>query len=187
MADAVFIHETAVVDSGVEIGEGSRVWHFSHLLSGTRIGAGCTIGQNVAIGPNVRLGDGCKIQNNVSIYEGVELEAEVFCGPSMVFTNVVTPRAFISRKHAFRPTHVGRGCTIGANATILCGVRLGRYSFVGAGSVVTRDLPDHALMVGNPGRQAGWVCRCGLVLDSDLACSECGKGYQVGDRGLIEA
>jgi UDP-2-acetamido-3-amino-2,3-dideoxy-glucuronate N-acetyltransferase len=184
--DDVQIHETAKVDPGVIIGSETRIWHFSHVLSGSRIGRRCNIGQNVSIGPNVRIGDGCKIQNNVSVYEGVTLEDEVFCGPSMVFTNVVNPRAHVSRKHEFKPTLVRRGATIGANATILCGVTLGRYAFVGAGAVVTRNVPDHAIVAGNPARQAGWMCACGQRLPEDLRCPACGSSYDNSNKGLIE-
>ncbi|MBF0339629.1 MAG: Gfo/Idh/MocA family oxidoreductase [Magnetococcales bacterium] len=159
-----FIHPTAIVEERVEVGSGSKIWHFSHILGDTRIGKGVNIGQNVVIGPRVTVGDGCKIQNNVSVYEGVTLEEDVFCGPSMVFTNVLTPRANVSRKHAFSSTRVGRGCTIGANATIVCGIRLGQWSLIGAGSVVTRDVPDFAIMAGNPARRIGWMSRHGEKL-----------------------
>lgn len=179
-----FVHPTAVIDPGVEIGPGSKVWHFSHVMSGARLGARCNIGQNVVIGPNVRIGKGCKIQNNVSIYEGVTIEDEVFCGPSMVFTNIINPRAHISRKHKFKPTLVRRGVTIGANATVICGHTLGRYSFIGAGAVVTGDVPDQALMIGNPARQAGWVCTCGERLFDELTCPACGAGFSQTDAGL---
>ncbi|WP_456432903.1 Gfo/Idh/MocA family oxidoreductase [Thermosulfuriphilus sp.] len=170
-----FIHKTAVVDPGVEIGEGTKVWHFSHILRGSRIGDGCVIGQNVMIGPDVTIGRRCKIQNNVSVYKGVTLEDEVFVGPSAVFTNVINPRAFIERKDEFRPTLVRKGATIGANATVVCGVTIGEYAMVGAGAVVTRDVPPHALVVGVPARQIGWVCCCGLKLeDAYQRCSHCG-------------
>jgi UDP-2-acetamido-3-amino-2,3-dideoxy-glucuronate N-acetyltransferase len=169
-----FVHETAVIDPGVSIGSGTKVWHFSHILRHSKIGERCNIGQNVVIGPNVTVGDGCKIQNNVSLYPGVTLEDDVFCGPSMVFTNVVNPRSHVSRKHEFRSTLVRKGATIGANATIVCGNNLGRYSFVGAGAVVTGDVPDHALVLGNPARQSGWMCECGEKLMDDLSCP-CGK------------
>lgn len=172
-----FIHETAIVDEGVEIGEGTRIWHFAHVLGNTRIGAGCVLGQNVMAGPDVTIGDGCKIQNNVALYKGVELEDDVFCGPSMVFTNVLTPRAHIERKEEFAKTLVRRGATLGANCTIVCGNTIGRFAMVGAGAVVTRDVPDHALVVGNPARQIGWVSEAGDRLGADLVCPRTGERY----------
>ncbi|MBW1989505.1 MAG: N-acetyltransferase [Deltaproteobacteria bacterium] len=172
--NGVMVHETAVVDPGVSIGKGTKVWHFSHILSGSEIGEGCIIGQNAAIGPDVKIGDRCKIQNNVSVYKGVTLEDGVFCGPSMVFTNVRTPRTHVNRKNEFAPTLVKRGATLGANCTIVCGVTIGAYAFVAAGAVVTRDVPDNALVAGNPARQIGWVCRCGEVLEEGAACARCG-------------
>jgi len=174
----VTVHESAYVDDGAEIGAGSNIWHFVHILSGTVIGRNVIVGQNVMAGPNVRIGDGCKIQNNVSLYEGVELEADVFCGPSCVFTNVFNPRAAISRKAEFRKTLVKRGATIGANATILCGVTIGEFAFVGAAAVVTRDVPAYALMVGSPARRTGWVSRAGEKLGPDLVCPRTGERYQ---------
>ncbi len=177
-------HETAIIDPGVEIGQGTKIWHFSHVLNGSKVGARCTIGQNVVIGANVQIGDGCKIQNNVSVYEGVTLEDDVFCGPSMVFTNVGNPRAHVSRKHAYRDTRVKRGTTIGANATVVCGTTLGQYSFIGAGAVVTRDVADHALMVGNPARRIGWMCSCGERLGDDLVCPVCESHYRHNGAGL---
>lgn len=159
-----FAHESAFIDEGVEIGEGTSVWHVSHILKGSRIGKNCKIGQNVVIGPKAVVGDGVKIQNNVSVYEGVTLEDAVFCGPSMVFTNVVNPRSEISRMRELKPTLVKRGATLGANCTIVCGVTIGRYAFVGAGAVVTKDAPDYALVVGNPARVTGWMCECGVKL-----------------------
>jgi UDP-2-acetamido-3-amino-2,3-dideoxy-glucuronate N-acetyltransferase len=175
----VTVHESAYVDDGVEIGADSKIWHFVHVLSGTVIGRNVVIGQNVMAGPNARIGDGCKIQNNVSLYEGVELEADVFCGPSCVFTNVVNPRAAVSRKAEFRKTLVKRGATIGANATILCGITIGEFAFVGAGSVVTRDVAPHALMVGSPARRTGWVSRAGEKLGADLVCPRTGERYRL--------
>jgi predicted dehydrogenase/acetyltransferase-like isoleucine patch superfamily enzyme len=166
----VFVHETAIVDDGVEIAAGTRIWHFSHVLRGVRIGRDCTIGQNVVIGPDVAVGDKCKVQNNVSLYKGVTLEEGVFCGPSCVFTNVNNPRAEIERKNEFKPTLVKRGASIGANATIVCGHTLGEYCFIGAGAVVTRDVPAFALMVGNPARRVGWMSRAGARLGPDLVC-----------------
>ncbi len=173
-----FVHETACIDERVKIGPKARIWHFSHILSDTRIGAGCNIGQNCVVGPHVAVGAGCKVQNNVSIYQGVTLEEDVFCGPSMVFTNVMTPRAHVSRKDEYLPTLVKKGATIGANATIVCGHTLGRYSFIGAGAVVIDDVPDHALMVGNPARRIGWMCQCGERLDEGLHCFRCGSHYE---------
>lgn len=175
------IHPTCHIDEGAVVGEGTRVWHFSHILPGTRIGRNCRLGQNVVVGPNVRIGDGVKIQNNVSVYEGVTLEDDVFCGPSMVFTNVYNPRSEISRMDQIRPTLVKRGATLGANATILCGVTVGRYALVGAGAVVLRDVPDHALVVGNPGRVIGWMCTCAnrIRLQGETGvCEACGRRYQ---------
>jgi len=180
------VHPTAVVDEGSEIGVGTRIWHFSHVLAGSRIGPACNIGQNVVIGPDVRIGARCKIQNNVSVYKGVTLEDDVFCGPSMVVTNVVNPRAEVNRRDDFRPTRVRRGATIGANATIVCGVTLGAYCFVGAGAVVTRDVPDHALVVGNPARQVGWMSRHGERLGADLVCPASGARYRESTSGLEE-
>ncbi|MDH3413923.1 MAG: N-acetyltransferase [Gammaproteobacteria bacterium] len=185
-AKSFFQHESAIVEPGAEVGEGSRIWHFSHILKGSKIGRGCTIGQNVVIGPDVEVGDGCKIQNNVSIYKGVTLEENVFCGPSMVFTNVINPRAEISRKDEFLPTRVKKGATIGANATIVCGVTLGDYSFIGAGAVVTADVPAYALAVGNPAKQVGWVSKTGARLSSDLKCPLSGTRYRLTDGRLEE-
>ena len=173
------VHELSYVDDPVEIGEGTKIWHFSHILPHVAIGRNCTIGQNVAIGPHVRVGDGCKIQNNVSLYEGVELEDDVFCGPSSVFTNVINPRSNVSRKSEFKKTLVRRGATIGANATIVCGVTLGAYCFIGAGAVVTKDVPDYALMVGTPARRTGWMSRAGIKLGPDLVCPQTGEAYRL--------
>ncbi len=176
-AKGYFIHESAYVDDGVEIGAGTNIWHFSHILSGSRLGEKCNIGQNVVIGPDVTIGNGCKIQNNVSVYKGVTLEDGVFCGPSMVFTNVYNPRAEIRKMDQVRPTLVRKGVSIGANATIVCGTTLGKYSFIGGGAVVTKDVPDYALVVGNPARQMCWVCECGERLPDDLECLSCGKRF----------
>jgi len=176
-----FVHESSYIDDEVEIGEGTQIWHFSHILRGSKIGRNCKIGQNVVIGPNVTIGDGCKIQNNVSIYEGVTLEDEVFCGPSMVFTNVINPRTAIPRMNDLRPTSVKKGATIGANATIICGHTIGRYAFIGAGAVVTKDVPDYALVVGNPARIKGYMCECGIKLsfnDNRAQCKACRKSYK---------
>ena len=181
----VFIHPTAVIDEGVNIGQGSKIWHFSHVLGGSRIGKNCNIGQNVVIGPEVAIGQQCKIQNNVSIYKGVTLEDGVFCGPSMVFTNIYNPRAEIRKMDQVRPTLVKKGATIGANATVVCGANLGRYCFIGAGAVVNKSVPDHALVVGNPAKQIGWACKCGERLTEDLECLACEKQYKKGSNGLV--
>ena len=169
------IHESAYVDAGVEIGEGTQIWHFSHVLKGSKIGQKCKIGQNVVIGPDAVIGNNCKIQNNVSVYKGVILEDDVFCGPSMVFTNVNNPRSAIIRMDEIKLTPVGKGASIGANATIVCVHKIGRHAFVGAGSVVTKDVPDYALVMGNPARQKGWICECGVKLELKKGKSECGK------------
>ena len=180
------VHESAFIDEPSEIGAGTRIWHFSHVLKGSRIGRDCSIGQNVMIGPDVTVGDNCKIQNNVSLYKGVTLEEGVFCGPSCVFTNVINPRAEIERKEEFRKTLVRRGCTIGANATILCGITLGEYSFVAAGAVVTGDVPALALMAGVPARRIGWMSHAGQRLDADLVCPQEGRKYRETDSGALE-
>jgi UDP-2-acetamido-3-amino-2,3-dideoxy-glucuronate N-acetyltransferase len=179
-----FIHESAYIDENVEIGKDTKVWHFSHILSGSRIGEQCNIGQNVVIGPDVTIGNTCKIQNNVSVYKGVTIEDGVFCGPSMVFTNIINPRAEIRKMDQVRSTLVKNGATIGANATIICGITLGRYAFIGAGAVVTKNVPDHALVIGNPAKQIGWVCKCGERLDESIGCIVCGKKYEKNDNGL---
>jgi UDP-2-acetamido-3-amino-2,3-dideoxy-glucuronate N-acetyltransferase len=186
MIGKTFIHESSYVDEGVEIGEGTRIWHFSHILSGSRIGRNCSVGQNVMIGPDVPVGDNCKIQNNVALYKGVELEDGVFCGPSCVFTNVLNPRAEVERKNEFRRTLVRRGATIGANATIVCGVELGEYCMIGAGAVVTKDVPAFALMIGVPARRTGWVSRAGEILDETLVCPRTGERYRLGGAGMLE-
>jgi len=173
-----FAHPSAVIDDGVEIGADTKIWHFSHILPGSKIGERCNIGQNVVVGPDVTIGKGCKIQNNVSIYKGVTLEDGVFCGPSMVFTNVYNPRADLKKMDQVRPTMVCRGSTIGANATVVCGITLGRYSFVGAGAVVTKDVSDYALVVGVPAKQIGWACECGERLADDFKCLTCGETYE---------
>ncbi|MFM6852636.1 MAG: acyltransferase [Sphingopyxis sp.] len=177
LGNNVFIHETAVVDDGAVVGDGTKVWHFAHILSRTTVGANCSVGQNVMIGPDVTVGNGCKLQNNVAVYKGVTLDDDVFCGPSMVFTNVLTPRAHVERKDEFAPTHIGKGATLGANCTIVCGHDVGAYAMVGAGAVVTRDVPAHALVVGNPARQIGWVSEAGERLGSDLVCPRDGSRY----------
>jgi len=175
------IHESAYVDDGARIGAGTSVWHFCHVMGGAIIGERCSLGQNVVVMNGVRIGNNVKIQNNVSVYEGVELEDDVFCGPSMVFTNVINPRSAIPRKSEYQPTLVKRGASIGANVTIVCGVTLGEYSFIGAGAVVTSDVPDFALMLGVPARFAGWMCECGNRLQDGggLLCGECGKQYEL--------
>lgn len=180
------IHETVYVDADVVVGTGARIWHFSHVLPRSRIGRDCNIGQNVCIGPDVAIGDRCKVQNNVSIYPGVTLEDGVFCGPSCVFTNVVNPRAEIERKHEFRATVVERGATIGANATIVCGNRLGAWCFIAAGAVVIRDVPPFALMAGVPARRIGWVGHDGEPLGLDLICPRSGRRYRETADGLLE-
>ncbi len=181
-----FVHESSYVDAGCSIGAGTKIWHFSHVLGGSRIGADCVVGQNVMIGPNVTVGDRCKIQNNVSLYQGVVLEDGVFCGPSAVFTNVMNPRAEVERKDEFRETRVGRGATIGANATIVCGNRLGEYSFVAAGAVVTRDVPAHALVAGVPARRIGWMSPAGERLGDDMICPRTGRRFRERDDGSLE-
>ena len=178
------VHESSFVDDDVIIGAGTKIWHFSHILKGSQIGKGCSIGQNVVIGPDVKIGNGCKIQNNVSIYKGVNLEDNVFCGPSMVFTNVFNPRAHIPRMDEVRPTLVKKGATIGANATVVCGYTIGSYAFIGAGATLTRGARDYALMVGNPAKQIGWMCECGNRLDGKLECPHCGKAYEEKEQGL---
>ena len=187
MEKVYFVHSTAVVEEPAEIGEGTKIWHFTHVMSGVKIGRNCIIGQNVFLGTGVVLGNNIKIQNNVSIFDGVVLEDDVFCGPSMVFTNVFNPRSFISRKKEFRKTLVRRGATIGANATIICGNTIGEYAFIGAGSVVTKDVPKYGLVYGNPGRVRGWVCQCAeqIVFRSEVAkCPACGKGYEKTGTGV---
>lgn len=180
-----FAHETAIIEHDVEIGEKTKIWHFSHILTGSKIGKNCNIGQNVVVGPDVTIGNKCKIQNNVSVYKGVSLEDGVFCGPSMVFTNIFNPRAEISKMDQVRPTLVKKGASLGANCTIVCGHTIGTYAFIGAGAVITKDVPDHALMVGNPARRIGYVCKCGEKLNKKLACSVCKKQYKVTAKGLI--
>lgn len=187
--DAPFIHESAYVDEGVQIGNGTKIWHFCHIMGGAVIGERSSLGQNVVVMNGTRIGNNVKIQNNVSVYEGVTLEDDVFCGPSMVFTNVINPRSHVSRKDEYRPTVVRRGASIGANATVICGSTLGEYSFIGAGAVVSRDVPAYALMVGVPARQIGWMCECGERLRSGDApvCTVCGKSYILSDGRLSRA
>lgn len=184
-----FSHETAIIDDNVEIAEGTKIWHFSHILSGTTIGKNCSFGQNCVVGGDVSIGDGVKVQNNVSIYKGVEVEDDVFLGPSMVFTNVINPRAFIQRKEEFKKTLLKKGCSIGANATIVCGVTIGEYALIGSGAVVNRDVKPFALMVGVPAKQIGWVGISGntLVFNNDnIALDSDGKRYAIIDEKLKE-
>ena len=187
LSEPYFAHETAVINTPCRIGKGTKVWHFSHIMRGTDIGERCNIGQNVVVSPGVKIGNNVKVQNNVSVYDGVTLEDDVFCGPSMVFTNVINPRSNISRKHEFKQTLVKKGASIGANATIICGNTVGRYAFIGAGAVVTKDVPDYALVVGNPGKIVGWMCECGhqLTFNEDAArCSACEKPYSKVKEGI---
>ena len=187
-----FVHSSSFVDEGCQIGEGTKIWHFSHVMSSAVIGRKCNIGQNVVISPDVQIGDNVKIQNNVSVYTGVILEDDVFCGPSMVFTNVVNPRSHVSRKDEYRRTLVERGASLGANSTIVCGHTIGRYAFIGAGAVVTRDVPPYALVVGNPARISGWMCECGVKVASGatppetVTCATCGTSLRRRDAGGLE-
>lgn len=191
---AYFAHESSSVEQPCSIGKGTKIWHFCHVMENTRIGENCNFGQNVVISPGCIVGNNVKIQNNVSVYEGVTLEDDVFCGPSAVFTNVINPRSHVSRRHEYQHTLVKRGASIGANATIVCGVTLGKYCFVGAGSVVTRDVPDYALVFGNPARVRGWICYCGVKLpfgavknSSETAtCQACGRRYQKENLTVVE-
>lgn len=194
-----FVHESSYVDEPCSIGPGTKIWHFSHIMKDSQIGARCNIGQNVVISPDVVIGDNVKIQNNVSVYTGVILEDDVFCGPSMVFTNVINPRSHVVRKNEYKRTLVRKGTSLGANCTIVCGIEIGCYAFVGAGSVVTRDVPDYALVYGNPARVRGWMCACGIALnmrqegkEETAACGNCGalyikNGMRVMATGLVEA
>ena len=191
MTAPFFVHPSSYVDEGCQIGEGTTIWHFCHVMSGSSIGAGCNIGQNVVVSPGVIVGNRVKIQNNVSLYTGVVLEDDVFCGPAMVFTNVHNPRSHVPRKHEYRQTIVKRGASLGANCTIVCGHAIGRYAFVGAGAVVIRDIPDYAVVVGNPARLVGWMCECGVKLAEGATaperaqCAACGATYRAaGERSL---
>ncbi|SDN01554.1 UDP-2-acetamido-3-amino-2,3-dideoxy-glucuronate N-acetyltransferase [Polaromonas sp. JS666] len=182
----ITIHPSAIVDEGASIGEGTRVWHWVHVCGGATIGKGCSLGQNVFVGNDVVIGDNVKIQNNVSVYDAVRLEDDVFCGPSMVFTNVYNPRSAITRKDEYRKTHVRRGATLGANCTIVCGVEIGAYAFVGAGAVVNRDVPAYALMLGMPARRKGWMCKCGVQLkgEGEIHCA-CGLAYRIDKNSCV--
>ena len=188
MDNNYFVHESSYVDDNVKIGDGTKIWHFSHVMSNCEIGEKCNIGQNVVISPGVKLGNGVKIQNNVSVYTGVICEDDVFLGPSCVFTNVVNPRSFIERKNEYKDTIIGTGASIGANVTIVCGHNIGKYALVGAGAVVTKHIPDYALVVGNPASMLGYVCKCGEKLrfkDEHATCSACGEKYSK-DKEKVE-
>ncbi len=189
MGNGYFLHDSSYVDTPCEIGDGTKIWHFSHIMKDCKIGENCNIGQNVVISPGVALGNGVKVQNNVSVYTGVTCDDGVFLGPSCVFTNVINPRAFIERKDEYRPTHVGRGASIGANATIVCGNNIGQYALVGAGSVVTKDVPDYALVVGNPARIIGYVCTCAgrIAFEGETGeCPVCTKRYHMVNNIVTE-
>lgn len=184
MDKTYFAHETAYIDDGALIGAGTKIWHFSHVMSGAQIGAGCVLGQNTYIGGKAQIGNRVKIQNNVSIYDSVILEDDVFCGPSCVFTNVVNPRSFVERKTEYKETRIKKGVSIGANATIVCGVSIGEFAFIGAGAVVTKDVKPYALMMGVPAVQKGWVSQSGAVLDERLVCPETGEKYRISNNQL---
>lgn len=181
---STFIHETAVIDKGAKIGKGTKVWHFCHVMGSSEIGENCVLGQNVFVGSNVRIGKNVKVQNNVSLYEGVICEDDVFLGPSMVFTNVINPRSAVERKSEFKTTLVCKGASIGANSTIVCGNTLGRYCFIGAGAVVTKDVKPFALMIGVPAKQKGWVSRSGIILERNLICPETKEKYKLVGENL---
>ena len=187
-AKSYYVHSSACVDEGAKIGAGTKIWHFCHIGAGSEIGENCSVGQNVFVAPGVKIGSFCKIQNNVSVYEGVGLGDYVFCGPSMVFTNVQRPRCKYPQRGSqfYAHTPIGEGASIGANATIVCGHRIGKNAFIAAGSVVTKDVPDHAIMMGNPARRRGWACECGEKLGEDLVCPKCGRSYVEDKNGLRE-
>lgn len=185
MGRGFYVHPSSIIDENVQIGDGTAVWHFSHIQSGARIGRNCTLGQNVNVAGGAVLGDGVKVQNNVSVYEGVELGDYVFCGPSCVFTNDAAPRARHPKHKKYRKTRVGHDATLGANCTVVCGHDIGEFAMIAAGAVVTRDVRPHALMAGVPARQAGWACECGRVLGESLECPGCGKGYRVENGALV--
>jgi UDP-2-acetamido-3-amino-2,3-dideoxy-glucuronate N-acetyltransferase len=185
-----FVHESSYADEGARIGKGTKIWHFCHIMPGAEIGENVSIGQNVNVGGKARIGHRCKIQNNISVYDDVEIEDDVFCGPSMVFTNVYNPRAFITRKHEYRKTLVRKGATLGANCTIVCGHTIGRYAFIGAGAVVNQDVPDFAMMVGVPAKQKGWMCKCAVKLTfagHRAQCEACGESYVMENGAVREA
>ena len=183
----VFIHDSSYIDEEVSIGEGTKIWHFSHILSNSKIGNNCSLGQNVVVGPNVNIGNNVKIQNNVSVYDGVTIEDDVFCGPSCVFTNVINPRSSVSRKEEFRKSNVGKGASIGANATIICGNDLGAYCFIAAGATVTKTVPNFAIMAGTPARRIGWMSKAGSRLESDLVCPiDKSKYFLESENKLVE-
>lgn len=185
-----FVHESSYVDENVEIGDKTKIWHFSHIMKGAKIGKNCNIGQNVVISPNVKIGNNVKIQNNVSVYEGVECEDDVFLGPSCVFTNVINPRSFISRKSEYKNTTIKKGASIGANATIVCGHNIGKFAFIGAGTVVTKNIPDYGCYVGNPGKLLYFVCECSekMIFDENniFICPKCGKSYKLIKENIVE-
>jgi UDP-2-acetamido-3-amino-2,3-dideoxy-glucuronate N-acetyltransferase len=181
---SIYVHESAIVDNGAKIGDGTKIWHFTHVMGTAEIGENCVLGQNVFVGNKVKMGSNVKVQNNVSLYEGVICDDDVFLGPSMVFTNVINPRSAVNRKEEFKKTLVRKGVSIGANATIVCGITLGEYCFIGAGAVVTKDVKPFALMVGVPARQKGWVSKSGAILSSDLVCPETGEKYILADGFL---
>lgn len=181
-----FVHDSSFIDQNVEIGTGTKIWHFCHILENSKIGKDCSLGQNVMVGPNVQVGDSVKIQNNVSVYDGVTLEDKVFCGPSAVFTNVINPRSNVNRKEEFKKTIVKEGASIGANSTIICGNNLGKYCFIAAGSVITKDVPDFALMVGSPAKRVGWMSKKGEKLDESLTCPSDGSKYELINDNVLK-